>query len=191
MAITKNIIKHFIAGDVASFDAIYYHYNKKLYYFGLGLLKDPDKASEIVQDVFVTIWEKREQINPEMNFENYLLKIAYNSICKLLRKKSNEQRVKNNLIKNAPRSIENTHYSVIYNDLYDLAKTYIENMPPRQKMVYKLNRLEGLSNEEIAQKLGLSKRTVESHLNKALKYLKTEMAKHSILLLLFFYLFLS
>lgn len=187
----KKILKLFISGDVASFDAIYFQYSKKLYHFGLGLLKNPVEASEMVQDVFVTLWEKREQINPELNFENYLLTIAYNTIRKYLRKRCTEQKAKNQWKKNTSQSIENTNKEIIYTDLYNLAQSYIEKMPPRQKLVYKLNRQEGMSNNEIAKKLGLSKRTVESHLSKAIEYLRSVMAHHSIGFLLFFYLFLS
>ena len=186
----KKILKRFIKGDQCAFEQIYYAYSKKLYHFGLGLLKDPDEASEMVQDVFVTLWEKRERINPDLNFENYLLKMAYNSILKLFRKRSNKRKVIDNLMEESSGITENTQNSVIYDDLYDKAQTCIERMPPKRKMVYKLNRQEGMSAREIAEELGISKRTVEGHLAEALSFLKTELAKYSIHALLFFSLFL-
>ena len=191
MPAENKIIKRFIKGDQCAFEQIYYAYSKKLYHFGLGLLKDPDEASEMVQDVFVTLWEKRERINPDLNFENYLLKMAYNSILKIFRKRSNKRKVIDNLMEESSGITENTQNSVIYDDLYDKAQTCIERMPPKRKMVYKLNRQEGMSAREIAEELGISKRTVEGHLAEALSFLKTELAKYSIHTLFVFCLFIS
>jgi len=185
MSLNKNTVKHFIKGDLIAFDQIYYTYSKKIYHIGLGLLKDPDKANEMVQDVFVTLWEKRGKINPDLNFENYLLTMAYNSIRKFLRNKKIEQKVKNEILKNTPIELSNTENSVIYNDLLRLAQNSIEKMPLKRKMVYKLNRQQGMSIKEISEKIGISKRTVEGHLTKALGYLKEEMAKYSLFSLLF------
>ena len=180
----KKILERFIRGDEAAFERIYYDYSKKLYHFGLGLLKDPNLASEMVQEVFVTLWEKKERINPDLNFENYLLTMAHNSIRQVFRKRSIEQRVKNNLMHELPDAIENTENSVVYNDLHNKAKTSIEKMPSKRKLVYKLSRQEGMSAKEISEKLGISKRTVEGHLAEALKFLKAEIAKYSVLALM-------
>ena len=176
----KKIIKRFIKGDDVAFDEIYFKYSKKLYYFGLGLLKDPEYSREMVQDVFVTLWEKRENVNPDLNFENYLLTIAYNSIRKFFRKRSIEHKVKNYLLKNSPELVENTDDSLIYEELYALASESIDKMPQKRKTVYKLSRQEGMSIREIAGKLSISTRTAENHLAQALKYLKKEMAKLSL-----------
>ncbi|HDR89454.1 MAG TPA: RNA polymerase sigma-70 factor [Bacteroidetes bacterium] len=184
MSLNKNTVKRFIKGDLNAFNLIYYTYSKKLYHIGLGLLKDPDKANEMVQDVFVTLWEKREKINPELNFENYLLTMTYNSIRKLFRKKKIEQEVKHEVLKETSITHSNTENSVIYNDLLRLAQNLIEKMPPKRKLVYKLNRQQGVSIKEISEKIGISKRTVEGHLTKALGYLKEEMAKYSLFSLL-------
>ena len=191
MPAENKIVKRFIKGDQCAFEQIYYTYSKKLYHFCLGLIKDPNEAMEVVQDVFVTLWEKREQVNPEMNIENFLITIAYNSIRKMFRKKSNKQKAIDHLMEGYSGITENTEKTVIYNDLYNKAETSIQKMPPKRKMVYKLSRQEGMSAKEIAEKLGISKRTVDGHLEEALSFLKTELAKYSIHVLLFFCLFLS
>lgn len=177
----KKIIKELKAGDVDAFETIYYMYGKKLYKFALGLLKDHDIASEIVQKVFVNLWEKKDQLVTTFNFENYIFTITYNSIREYFRKKAIESRVKDYLLKNAPDVISHSDDALIYNELIEMANRFIEKMPARRKTVYKLSRQEGLKIKEIANTLNISTRTAENHLSKALKFLKEELAKNSLL----------
>lgn len=191
MLIEKGIIEKFKEGNARAFDEIYHQYSKKVYNFALGLLKDKDIAGEIVQEVFVNLWEKRNNVDITLNFENYLFAMAYNSIRKYFRKKSIETKVKDFLLKNPPEFIENTDGVVIYNELLELANKTIEKLPAKRKIVYKLSRQEGMKIKEIAGRLNISTRTAETHLSKALKYLKEELVSISLLTLLFHYLFLS
>jgi len=191
MSEEKAIIQKFKGGDAAAFDTIYNKYSKKLYNFAYGLLKDHDSASEMVQEVFVTLWEKRNQVDVKFNFENYIFTITYNSIRKFFRQRSMEGKVKDFLFKNSPEIISNTDASIIYNELAEIANKTIENLPPRRKTVYKLSRQEGLSIKEIASRLDISPRTAETQLAKALKYLKEELQTLSLLTLLFYFLFLA
>ena len=172
MAETKTIVNKFRAGDAAAFDAIYNMYSKKLYNFAYGLLKDSDSAGEIVQEVFVTLWEKRNQVDITLNFENYIFTITRNAIRKFFRKKSMENKVKDFLVQNSPEVVENTDTSIIYKELLELANKTIENLPPKRKTVYKLSRNESMSIKEIAERLNISTRTAENQLIRALKYLK-------------------
>ncbi len=191
MLCEKKIIKNFKEGDAAAFDAIYHQYNKKLYHFAFGLLKDQDIAGEVVQEVFVNLWEKRSQVDISLNFENYIFTITYNSIRKYFRKKLIEVKVKDYLLNNSHEIIDNADNTVIYNELLEIANKTIERLPPKRKIVYKLSRQEGLKINEIASELNITVRTAENHLFKALKYLKEELADISLLTFLFFYLFLS
>ena len=185
------MISRLRAGDMIAFDVIYRNYSKKLYAFAFGLLKDHDQAEELVQDVFVTLWEKREQINPELHFDNYLFTICYNAVRKFFRKKKMENRVKEYLLKNTPESIPETSNTIIYNELLDLVERTADRLPEKRRAVFKLSRQEGLQIKEIAERLNISSRTAETHLAKALKFIKKEMEKVSILTLLYFYLFLK
>ena len=169
------ILKQFQVGNVAAFDSIYRQYSKKLYNFAFGIIRDYDTGAEIVQEVFVTLWEKHEQVNTELNFRNYIFTITYNSIRKHFRNKSIEMRVKDYLLNNSSESIENTDRFIMYDELLDLANKTIERLPPKRKMVYKLSREEGMKAKEIATKLNISTRTAENHLAKALKFLEKEL----------------
>lgn len=186
-----HLIGRLKAGDMIAFDVIYQEYSKRLYAFAFGLLKDHDQSEELVQDVFVTLWEKREQINTDFQFEHYLFTICYNSVRKFFRRKKLENKVKDYLIKNTPESIPVTSDTVIYNELMDFVDRTVDKLPAKRKAVFKLSRQEGMKIKEIAEKLNISSRTAETHLTKALKFIKMEMEKVSILSLLYFFLFLK
>jgi len=186
----KSILKRLRAGDVAAIDDIYEKYSKKLYSFTYSLLKDHQQSEDLVQDVFVTMWEKREQINPELRFENYLLTICYNSIRKFFRQKNIENKVKDYLANNLPENIPETSNTVIYNELMDLVNKAVEKLPKQRKTVFKLSRQENMQIKAIAENLSISPRTAESHLSKALGFIRQELEKATLLSLLYFYLFL-
>ena len=186
----KKIITKLKAGDFDAFEKIYHLYSKKLYRFALKLLKDHDIAEEIVQVVFVNLWEKKDQLVTSFNFENYIFTITYNSIRGYFRKKAIENKVKGYLLTNAPDIISQSDESLIYDQLLEMANRAIEKMPARRKAVYKLSRQEGLKINEIAKNLNISTRTAENHLSKALKFLKEELADISLLTLLFYFLFI-
>ena len=189
MPIDKKIILRYKEGDAEAFDIIYRAYSKKMYCFVLGLLKDQETSRDLVQEVFVRLWEKRNQVDPSMNFDNYVFTIAYNSVRKYFRKKTIERKAINHLLKNAAEVIASIDEKVIYNELLELANKAIESLPPKRKIVYKLSKQEGVKIKEIASKMNISTRTAENHLAKALKYLKEELSGISPLTLLFFYFF--
>lgn len=187
----KEIIKRFNKGDAAAFDVIYHNYSKKMFHFALGLVKDQEISKDLVQEVFVNLWEKRSRVDPSLNFDNYIYTITYNSIRKFFRKKSIETKLIDHLLVNSPEIIEGVDGTMIYNELLELANKTIENLSPQRKIVYKLSRQEGMKIKEIATKLNISTRTAENHLAKALKYLKEELSGISLLVLLYFHLFLK
>ncbi len=191
MPTDTNIIRRFKEGDAEAFDAIYHNYSKKLFHFALGLTKDKHISEDLVQEVFVKLWEKRDQVDPKLNFDNYIFTITYNSIRKFFRNQSTETKVIDLLLKNSPENIESIYGTVIYNEMLDRANKVIETLPPKRKTVYMLSRQEGMKTKEIADKLNISTRTAENHLAKALKYLKEELSEISLPTLLFFFLFLK
>lgn len=191
MPTDKKIIARFKAGDAEAFDVIYHQYSKKMFSFAYGLVKDVDVSKELVQEVFVSLWEKRDQVDPNLNLDNYIFTNTYNSVRKYFRKRAIEIKVIDRLVQNSPEIGESTDATLIYNELFEIASKTIENLPPKRKLVYQLHKQEGLKIKEIASRLNISPRTVENNLAKAVKYLKEELAGMSIHTLLFFYLFLK
>lgn len=177
-------------GDMMAFDAIYKHYCTRLYGFVFKLIKQENDAEEIVQEVFVKIWESRAKIANYSTFDSFLFTIAHNTTISLLRKRLNEKKYLDHL-KHAQEEIASA--SVIEEMQYqDLKKKYqhiIEQLSPRQKEVYLLSREEGLSHKEIAKKLDISQNTVENHISKAIGFIKKNIDNSLLASVLFAHFF--
>jgi RNA polymerase sigma-70 factor (ECF subfamily) len=174
-----------------AFYNIYERYCKRLYGFVLRYVKIDVDAEEIVQEVFVKIWESRRNIDEHSSFESYLFTVAYNSTISLLRKRSNEQKYISHLksiqqIQKAPELID----EIYFNELNDKVKLLFNELTSRQKEIFRLSREGGLSHEEIAQKLNISVNTVKKHMANTLSYLKSHIDKSHIVSSLFVSLFL-
>ena len=189
--ITPELLIRLKNGDILAFDRIYELYSHKLYSFVFRILKNESEAADIVQEVFVKIWESRDKLGDYKLLNSYIFTIAYNFSISLIRKRisSNKylERLKNSsVIVTAPASIS----EIEFNELNVQVERLISQLPERQKQVYLLHRENGLTYSEIADQMGISKNTVENHMVKALKYLRENMDKSQLINLLFITLFL-
>ena len=155
------------------------------------ILKNEAEADDIVQEVFVKIWESRHKLEDNKLLNSYIFTIAYNNSIDLIRKKINNTKyleyLKNSAVINATPNVIS---QIEFNELNIQAEKLIANLPLRQKQVYLLHREDGLTYPEIAERLGISKNTVENHMVKALKYLRQNMDNTLLINMLFVSLFL-
>lgn len=194
MTKSKNIqlLERLKNGDMLAFDVIYKQYSSRLYGFVLQLIKQESDAEEIVQEVFVKIWESRKDINSYCSFDSYLFTIAYNNTISLLRKRVSEKKYLEHLksiqqVSGSVDIIEEIHFKDVKNNFEKL----VNQLTSRQKEVYNLSREEGLTYKEIAKKLGISQNTVEIHISNALKFIKKNMDKSLFINTLFISLFIG
>ena len=174
-----------------AFDQIYELYSHKLFSFIFGILKNDAESEDIVQEVFIKIWESRNKLDDYKLLNSYIFTIAYNNSIDLIRKRINKGKYLDHL-KNSSVVQENS--SVIsemeFDELSHQAEKLIMNLPERQKQVFHLHREKGLTYAEIADQLGISKNTVENHMVKALKYLRENMDNSLLVNMLFICLFI-
>ncbi|MCT4646687.1 MAG: RNA polymerase sigma-70 factor [Carboxylicivirga sp.] len=184
------LLKLLKKGDMAAFDAVYNRYCQKMHNFVLSFLKVEADAEEVVQEVFIKIWEAREKVDVYASFESFLFTITYNSTMSLLRQRLTEKKSKEYLkniqqIDLAASVIDEMQYVELKNKV----EVLLNNLTPRQKEIYLLSREDGLTHREIAIKLDISENTVKNHLVTTLKYLKNKMDKGLIISALFCHLF--
>jgi RNA polymerase sigma-70 factor (ECF subfamily) len=173
MDATLNYIQRLGDGDHAAFDALFTRYYPIVKSFLTGFIKDPDAVCDMTQDIFLKVWINRVAISQVLSFKAYLFRMAKNMVYdyyehNAVREKYDhkQQEKPGNLYADL---IEEELYARELSLLIDLA---IEEMPPQRKRIFTLSRKEGLSNDEIAQQLGISRRTVENHITQALNDLR-------------------
>lgn len=160
-------------GDQQAFAQIFYHYSQRIYGFILNKTKSEDLAEEIVQEVFIKLWNKREELIGIDNYGGYILTMATNKTYDFLRKMASEQRLKEQVWSSIQSYSNVTEETLDLNQSRALLNEAIEQLPPQRKRVFLLSRQEGLSHNEIAERMNLSPKTVNNHLVEALRFIKT------------------
>lgn len=166
-------------GNKMVFEGVFRKYYQMLVAFGTSKLKDPDQAEEIVQEVFVKLWEKREGLEVS-SFKSYLFSSVNNTILNYF-KHQEVRRDHASEMKAVGDSFE-LEESVEYNELQEKLLGLIAEMPTARQQVFKLVKLEGKKYKEVAEELGISIKTVENQMGSALKYLRTHLKDYFVLL---------
>lgn len=162
--------------DERAFDALFRHYSALVYRFAYSYLKSRPAAEEIVQECFIKIWEKRAQLRDDLPLKGYLFTTAHHAVLNELRRDQHHLRLHGQVAAAAgPASVPN---EVEYQEMEALYQAALEQLPPKQREAFLLSRQQGLSYPEIAERQGVSVKTVEAHMLQALKTLRSYFRLH-------------
>ena len=159
------------AGDRESFNQVFRRYYSPMVRFCIRYVADSDIASEIVQDLFVKLWSNREKISFNTSFESYMLTSVSNSAITYI----NKERAHNEAhLRVFSEESDNTDPSETLqsNNLEESYRQILKDMPDKRREVFLASRYDGLKYAEIAEKLGISQKTVEAQMSAAIKQLK-------------------
>lgn len=162
-------------GEVAAFEEVYNRYWEKLYNTAAKRVKASENAEEIVQDFFTSLWLNREKVNLHSSFNNYAFSsiryLVYNHYQKeSVRKAYQENRIRLSVVED-----NSTEEFIALKELRHVVAEGVEKLPSKCKVVYELSRKEYKNNKEIAALLGISEKTVENHLTKALRNIRLSL----------------
>lgn len=195
MASSKHIdylaVKDLKQGKVKAFDDLFNKYSKRLYNFAVKYLRSEEEAEEVVQEVFLYVWDKKEKLKPDYSFNAYIFTIAYNIIKKYFIKKTRDNAFKDDLIYSLLKQENNLDQIIDYKFLLEKVELIIDSLPNRRKEIFLKRKYLGLSVKQIADELGISPNTVENQLASAQKQIQNELQKEKLAGLLFFVLFVS
>jgi RNA polymerase sigma-70 factor (ECF subfamily) len=189
--IEKEIVVRFISGSEQAYEVIFNRTKGKLKGFLKKALPKDEDAESVMQDIYLKLWTARKFIQPDKNFETYLFAIARNLLIDLMRKRLHKQRYLEELCRTLQEDQTNnldTKAVVEYSELEKMIIKLIDQLPEKRREIFRLNRLEGLTYKEIAEKLHISENTVDSQMRKALAYFHIEM-KHYLGLILWWHLY--
>ncbi len=176
-------------GDVGAFDLVYAKYAGKLYGFAFKYLKSAAESEELVQSVFLKVWENHKTLRKESSFKSYLFTIAYNKICNTFKRRKHLQVFVTEQMQGNSLSSSETDELLNYNSTLEQLKEIIAKLPERQRNIFLQSRQEGKTNKEIAAELGLSSGTVDNYISESLKFIRTNLQDRNFSLLLLFSLF--
>lgn len=171
-------------GDQIAFELIFRFYYSGLVIFASQITLDKDEATEIVQDFFVRLWENRGSIKRCNTMKSYLFTSIRNSSINYLKRQKVEKRVVEQMKYLTESSAVYEPDIFVESELQNKINRAIDKLPARCGEIFVLSRFKGLSNEEIAVKYSISKRTVETQISNALKVLRVELKDYSVILLL-------
>lgn len=171
MNIAQDIIDRLILGDHDAFHEVFKVAYPKVFAFSLGFIKNVDDAEDIAQTVFIRLWTKRETLASVNSLDSYLYEITKNTVLNHLASRK-AFTVDISAIRDVGSNMVMPQEQIEATDLRLLIDMVVNIMPPQRQTVYRVSREEGLSNEEIAKRMGLQKKTVENHLNLALKKIR-------------------
>ena len=163
-------------GDTAAFASLYRRYAAKLMHFVTGLLKDPHRAEDVVQDVFTRLYLSRQSLSEASgSVEHWLFVCARNASVNILKSKwkTSVERMQDPGI--LPHGESDTEARVLLDEALIRLNAAVSLLPDRRQEVYRLSREAHLSAAEIAERMGLSVRTVEKHLELALKDIRSRL----------------
>ena len=178
------LIEHLQSDSTEAFDLIYKKYSGKLYSFALKYLRSASEAEELIQVVFIKVWENRVKLRKELSFKSYLFTIAYNEICKFFRRRNyQKQFIEKTMLENGTQSTS-TENRIEFQSILEQVEGIIETLPERQRIVIRKSKFDGMTTKEIAKELKLAPGTIDNYISEALKYIRNRLGiKESLIIL--------
>lgn len=182
----KELLVQLKQDSESAFEELYKLYSARLFGNLLKLVKSEIDAQEILQDVFIKIWDNRQQIDTDKSFRSYLFKIAENKVYDLFRKISRDKKREEALLSIATSEYVHIEETILNKESTALLNKAIESLPPQRQQIFRLCKLEGKSYKEVSETLGISVSTISDHIVKATKSIRSyfEENEHTLLTLI-------
>lgn len=179
----KQLLLQIAAGDATAYATIFDFYSKHVYYLSLKFTKDPAMAEDLTQEIFTRLWVNRHKLSEVRDFKSFLNTVSKNLLRNYLRKKVLSPGNEAFLAGYFRESSANPQDRLEFRELEAALNEAISTLPEQLKKVFTLSRVEGLSHEEIAIRLGLSKISVKSYIFRALLIIREHLGRRHPLML--------
>ncbi len=185
MEITSTTIIELLRdGNESVFERVFKEYFKRLHAYAYTFLKDEPMAEEIVQNVFCRIWEKKDQLNSSGSLKAYLYRAVHNESLNYLKHHKVKAEYEQYYTDRMSNGYEHTEKKIMVAELEKHIGKALSELPPRCRIIFQLSRFEQLKYQQIADHMGISVKTVENQMGKALKLLRLKLVEFLPLLLL-------
>lgn len=174
----QSVILRLQKGDSDAFLELYNHYHAALYHYVLRFVKSPAIAEDVLQDVFLKIWEIKSRLDPALSFKAYLYRICRNSVFKLLKKMAVDENLRVQVMQQFAQSVADADLKVLWQQYEVILQAAINRLPPQRQKVFKLCREEGKTYDQVAEELGISRNTVKEHMVLAMKLIREHVDQY-------------
>ena len=183
--IESETLQRIAEGDESAFRLLFNEHWQNIYGVAYMLTKSAPVAEDMVQEIFMKLWLKRKQLPKVENFRNYIFIVARNHIFNELKKRTTDILFTNHLFEYFHDTKETPERKLLQKEAEQIMAEVIEDLPYQQKIVYRMSREEGMSRNEMADRLGIAPNTVRNHLAKALEMIRHKLQQSITLVLLF------
>jgi len=184
------LVERLKKGDLEAFDMIYDMYAGRLYAFSMKYLKSAEEAEELVQCVFMKVWENHKRLDRDLSFKSFLFTIAYNEICRFFRRKSYLKKYIDETLLTGKMSDTTPEESSEFQSLLAEVEKIIARLPDTQKKAFIMCKIDGKPAKEVAAGLGLSPGTVDNYVSATIRTIRSRLARENLSVILFAALFL-
>ena len=167
----QRALKEIAAGNIGAFERLFFFYQPRLVNFLVGLTHDKEVSRDMAQDLFLSLWKDRAKLAVIRSFSSYLFQMARFTVYDYFDRLVVCEKYTTEYLMEVSLS-ESEEEALFVRELQAIINQTVEQMSPQRKKIYRMSREEGLSNDEIAARLQISKRTVENHLTAALSILR-------------------
>ena len=165
--------------DPEAFESLFQQYHTRIYAFSLRLMGSASDAEDIVQNVFLAVWGQRKSLQVKISISSYLFGVARHMVYEAIRRKLQKDVLEEYYLKQNQEYAFVTEEDVLGNELREKLQNLLKEMPQRRREIFLMNRQDGYSYLEIAQKLGISENTVDTQIRHALNFLRKKLFEYS------------
>jgi RNA polymerase sigma-70 factor (ECF subfamily) len=187
----RELLEGIAAGDQQAFAQLYRHYWNEIYHLALSFLKSPAQAEDTIQEVFVKLWHKRETLPALQDFRPYFMVMVRNEIINTLRRNHRHLLIQG--MEPVIIPTEGSPQEALMNskEATALVKEALSSLPVRQQQIFNLSREQGLTHEQIAQQMQMSKKTVANLITLTLNHIREHLSREGYLPELLFLVIIS
>jgi RNA polymerase sigma-70 factor (family 1) len=181
----KTLVIQLQRGSEPAFNKLYVALGKIFYKKIFAMVKEEEVTEDILQHLFMKVWQKRNELDPERSFKAYLGTIAQNLVYDYLRKAASNKKIIETILITAVDFYRHTEENLISKETAEIINQAIDQLSPQRKQAFILCKIEGKSYEETSKLMGVSIATVNSHMVKSLRFLKDYLMKNPDIAIVF------
>jgi len=179
----KELVVLLNSSDETAFRELYIRYKDRLWNYIFSFLKSEDESDDLIQEIFIHLWELRHSVNPELSFSSFIYTMTKNKVLNYFRDKDLDLQYRRSIKVSTPVEMESIDSDIIYLEYQKILVAAIEQLPPQRKRIFNMSRIEHKTYKEIAAQLGISVSTVQEHVSASLHFIKNYFTKNADLTL--------